>query len=161
MFLRISPARFCSRIRSFVDTPYELLRLAKPVSPTSLPYAASVNRVIELTSQEHSLKMKRMEVLSLPAGSVSNRNKEIVSLMIGAVSGALSLSFHPGFAVIFYFSYRMYKNANAPTIQRLNGPAAVREINENLRKIREEVDLELTKLRNVPLSYSVENSSEK
>jgi hypothetical protein len=103
--------------------------------------------IIERSEKLHLLRLKRIELLSLPAHSVSGRNKELVSLAVGAVSGALSLSFHPAFALIFFVSYRMYRKANIPTEERLKSPERVKEINEEMREIVNMNNCDLDTLR--------------
>lgn len=71
---------------------------------------------------------------------MQGRNKELLSLGLGAVSGALSLSFHPAFALIFIVSYRMYRKANEPTRVRLGSPEKVKEINSELSEIAARID---------------------
>ena len=100
-----------------------------------------MQRVIDLAEQTHQLKLKKIGLLSLPANSVAARNKELLSLGVGAVSGALSLSIHPGFALIFLYSYRMYKSANKPTSDRLQSPQKVRLLNDQLAEIAAEIQI--------------------
>jgi len=69
-------------------------------------------------------------------------------LGIGAVSGALSLSFHPAFALIFIVSYRMYKKANIPTERRLRSPDQVKRINQELAALNEANANDICEIRN-------------
>ena len=152
MFVR----RFCSTfdktlvIRKFIETPPELVRLSTPLSSDLCsPEIATLSRtVIERAEKIHRLGLDRMELLSLPAHSVGTRNKELAALGIGAVSGALSLSFHPGFALIFIVSYRMYKNANRPTEFRLRSPERVKQINQEIAQLSEANVKAFCELRN-------------
>ena len=89
-----------------------------------------------------------MELLSLPAHSVGSRNKELAALGIGAVSGALSLSFHPAFALIFIVSYRMYRKANLPTEIRLKSPEKVKIINQEISILNDENSKDFLEIRN-------------
>lgn len=134
--------RFCT-ISSFVKGPRELFRLTPRFSPSTevpAPVCDKLNEIIDLSQRMHDLRLKRMELLSLPANSVQGRNKELLSLGLGAVSGALSLSFHPAFALIFIVSYRMYRKANEPTRVRLGSPEKVKEINSELSEIAARID---------------------
>jgi hypothetical protein len=136
-------------IKNFVETPSELFRLSSPlqVGQVSGDIAAVSKKIIERSEKVHQLRLKRIELLSLPAHSVSGRNKELASLAVGAVSGALSLSFHPAFALIFFVSYRMYKRANRPTEERLRSPEKAKDINEEIRGLVQENERDLAHLR--------------
>ncbi len=143
---------FCSvsPLRDFLASPPELVRLSTVPNSLSPDTAARVNELIKLSESVHQLRLKRVETLSLPAHSVQGRNKELMALGVGAVSGALSLSFHPAFAIIFFFSYRMYRRANEPTRVRLSAPERVKEINSEIsdknskiEKIRKQLENEL------------------
>lgn len=136
---RFSVRLLNEEVRRFLALPAELRRLAPRGGPTGA--------VADWCEQIHVLKLRRIELLSLPANSVSNRNRELVSLGVGAVSGALSLSIHPAFALVFFLSYRMYKSANRPTVERLRSPETVREINEEVRRVEVQVEQELARLR--------------
>ena len=137
-------ARLC--VETFLQSPPELYRLSRKFKPEDLPNipestVLSLNRIIDLSEETHQLRLKRMQLLSLPTHSVQGRNKELLSLGVAAVSGALSLSIHPGFAVIFLFSYRMYRTANEPTRDRLNGPQSAKLIQKQISDINDEINL--------------------
>ena len=129
-------------VKEFISAPPELYRLSKPFSPPAVPedVASRLNQIIDLSEQVHQLRLKRMQLLSLPSASVQGRNRELLSLAIGAVSGALSLSFHPAFALIFIVSYRMYRSASQPTRERLQGPVTVKDINREIADITATLD---------------------
>jgi hypothetical protein len=109
--------------------------------------ADKLNRIIDSSEKIHQLRLKRMQLLSLPAASVSGRNKELLSLAIGAVSGALSLSFHPACALIFIFSYRMYRKASEPTRERLAGATNARAVQAEITTETAELDALVSEMR--------------
>jgi hypothetical protein len=148
-----SVARLCSPsslIRRFLETPPELVRLTTPLSQELVPtrVAELSKTIIERAEKIHQLRLDRMELLSLPAHSVGTRNKELAALGIGAVSGALSLSFHPAFALIFIVSYRMYKKANRPTEIRLGSADRVKKINEDMSTLSDANAKDICEIRN-------------
>ena len=150
MFSRLRFCRLSSPIKQFLETPPELIRLSTPLSPESVPsrVAELSKSVIERAQKIHQLRLDRMELLSLPAHSVGTRNKELAALGIGAVSGALSLSFHPAFALIFIVSYRMYRKANLPTERRLRSPERVKEINQEITALTDANAKDICEIRN-------------
>jgi hypothetical protein len=123
-----------SEVRTFVQSPPELYRLT-PKLIGELPQIAQVNEIIDLSEKVHQMRLKRMQLLSLPASSVTTRNKELMALAIGAVSGALSLSFHPAFGLIFIVSYRMYRSASKPTRERFEGAATAKDLQNEIQVI--------------------------
>lgn len=138
-----------SSVKSFLDSPKEVYRLsprfAAPTVPA--PTAEKLNQVIAISEEIHQLRLRRMQLLSLPAASVTGRNRELLSLAIGAVSGALSLSFHPGFALIFIVSYRMYRKASEPTRYRLAGATSARDVQTEISLKTQHLDAIIAELR--------------
>lgn len=145
-----SGRRRMAAIQSFINTPPELVRLSSPLSESVVSVSEhEISRsIIDRCEKIHQLRLDRMELLSLPAHSVSTRNKELAALGVGAVSGALSLSFHPAFALIFIVSYRMYKKANRPTETRLRSPEKVKEINQEILSLSDANAKDLLELKN-------------
>jgi len=135
--LRTTKKMEFKEVENFLSTPPELIRLSSPLSPDLVPESiwSKSKSIIERSEKIYQIRLRRMELLSLPAHSVSGRNKELMSLAVGAVSGALSLSFHPAFALVFFVSYRMYRKANRPTEERLQSPDKVKILNEEMRTL--------------------------
>jgi hypothetical protein len=122
--------------RQFIAAPIELLRLVKVPEDAPSDLKPDLASIISVSERLHGMQLRRVELLSLPASSVSVRNKELVSLAVGALSGALSLSVHPGFALIFIVSYRMYRKARRPTEMRLESQSStVQELDKEIREI--------------------------
>ena len=92
------------------------------------------------------MRLERMRLLSMPASSVTGRNRELLSLAIGAVSGALSLSFHPAFGLIFIVSYRMYRTASKPARDRLEGAQTARGLQSEIQHVNEQIEALVTDL---------------
>lgn len=135
-------------ISDFLNQPPELIRLSSiPSVAAKLPVGEEMKKIIQISESIHQLKLQRMTLLSLPAHSVAGRNRELLSLGVGAVSGALSLSIHPAFALVFFVSYRMYKSANKPTTDRLESPKTVRGIMQEIACLDEELAARLAALR--------------
>lgn len=135
--LRISPHRFFSSLEStrrFLATPSELFRLTSIPADAPPKIRPLLESLVSRSEHLHQLQLRRVELLSLPASSVSVRNKELASLAVGALSGALSLSVHPGFALVFFVSYRMYRKARKPTEDRLiSQSTTVHDLDEEIR----------------------------
>ena len=135
---------FCSTsnswVRTFLESPREVYRLTPKFSPCDSEILKKANEVIDLSEKVHQMRLRRMQLLSLPASSVSGRNKELISLAIGAVSGALSLSFHPAFGLIFIVSYRMYRNASKPTRDRLEGMETAKSLHQEIFQTNEKIE---------------------
>ena len=128
------PVRSLSQpLKEFLASPRELYRLS-PKFKDETPESSIANEIIDLSEKVHQMRLKRMQLLSLPASSVTSRNRELVSLAIGAVSGALSLSFHPAFGLIFIVSYRMYRNANKCTRERLEGAESAKTLHKDIQE---------------------------
>ena len=148
--LLTSPLRLlstsCGAVKSFLESPPELHRLSAKF-PLGNPLAEKLNKVIDLSQEAYQLRLRRLEMLSLPAHSVQGRNKELLSLGVAAVSGGLSLSIHPGFAIILLFSYRMYRSANAPTRERLRGADSAKQLQLQIADIHKRLDSLLEDLR--------------
>lgn len=122
--------------REFLASPPELLRLSTVPSDAPQKIRPLLSSLVSQSEKLHQLQLRRVELLSLPASSVSVRNKELASLAVGALSGALSLSVHPGFAFIFYISYRMYRKARKPTEDRLvSQSTTVHELDGKIREV--------------------------
>ncbi len=132
--------RFCAmpvralspQIKEFLASPRELYRLS-PKFRDETSECSMANEIIELSEKAHRMRLKRMQLLSLPASSVTNRNRELISLAIGAVSGALSLSFHPAFSLIFIVSYRMYRNASKCSRERFEGAESAKTLHKDIQ----------------------------
>jgi hypothetical protein len=151
--MRTSLIRCCSSgaIQSFLNSPPELYRLTPKFAPSdslSEPTCDRLNEIIDLSEKVHDLRLKKMELVSLPAHSVTGRNRELLSLALGAVSGALSLSFHPGFALIFVVSYRMYRNASQPTRDRLRSAGTIKDVNREILDSKNRIDYLINSFRN-------------
>lgn len=143
--------RLCSGklVKDFLESPPELFRLNERFELASehAVVEKKLNAVIGLSEKVHQLKLKRMQMLSLPAHSVTGRNRELLSLGIAAVSGALSLSIHPGFSLVFLFAYRMYRSANEPTRERLQGAGSAKHIQQEISEINGEINQLLIDVR--------------
>lgn len=134
-------------LRKFIQSPPELYRLATKFSGQSA-LETKANELIDLSEKVHKLRLTRMQLLSLPAASVKGRNKELISLGLGAVSGALSLSFHPAFALIFIVSYRMYRSASKPMRDRLQGAENAKSIQSEILEINGKIDEIVSEIKN-------------
>ncbi len=143
----ICSRRLFSSLRGFLDSPKEVYRLTPKFTSGDSPLFQKANEVIELSEKVHQMRLRRMQLLSLPASSVSGRNKELISLAIGAVSGALSLSFHPAFALIFIVSYRMYRNASKPMRDRLEGAETAKCLQQEIFHINQRIDSLVSELK--------------
>lgn len=148
--LSTSLKRLCllQSTRQFLATPPELLRMTRvpPDSPDHL--RPLLESLVSGSEQLHQLQLRRVELLTLPASSVSVRNKELASLAVGALSGALSLSVHPGFALVFFVSYRMYRKARKPTEDRLvSQSTTVHELDAEIRAVVRTRDAAMEQVR--------------
>jgi hypothetical protein len=144
MFRRMST--MSDSVRQLLQSPRELYRLSSKLSGETTDVKMA-NEIIELSEKSHQLRLKRMQLLSLPASSVTGRNRELLSLAIGAVSGALSLSFHPAFALIFIVSYRMYRSASKPTRERLEGADTAKSLHKEISDMNARIEYLVSELK--------------
>lgn len=136
MFLRRCLHHSLQSTKQFLSTPPELFRLTSVPGDAPEKVSALLSSLVAQSQRLHLLQLRRVELLSLPATSASVRNKELASLAVGALSGALSLSVHPGFALVFLVSYRMYRKARKPTEDRLvSQSVTVHDLDAEIREL--------------------------